>query len=268
MQTLTTINELTPTMMGNRNIVRDNTQRGEEIVKIELSKIIVRENFNVREDLGDIEGLAYSILGNGQTSPGRVDVLADGTFVLTDGHRRFAAMKMLAELGEAPLFKAIVNNTKTTEEQRILQMFTTQDNKPLEPNEIAELISRLINLGYKQADVAKKIGKTPAYISQMLSYANESPAIKQEVKNGNIQVSTVLKLQKQMPVQSERIEAVKKAVAKKVETNSVKAVTANKVTGKDTKQDKAEEMADAISKLFDLDASKYLALSNLIKSYL
>jgi len=262
------VNELTAAQLGNRNTVRDNTQRGEEIVKIELSKIVVRENFNVRQDYGDIDSLAYSILENGQTSPGRVDVLVDGTFVLTDGHRRFKAMQLLAELGHEPFFKAIVNTSKTTEEQRILQMFTTQDNKSLQPNEIAELINRLINLGHNQVSVAKKIGKTPAYISQMLSYANESPAIKEEVKKGNMTVSAVLKLQKDIPVQTERIKAVKDSVHHKVATKSATRITAQKVTGKDAKQDKANEMADAISKQFDLPHSEYLALSNLIKSYL
>ena len=126
-------------------------------------------------------------------------------------------------MGEKPLFKAIVNNSKTTEEQRILQMFTTQDNKPLDPVEVAELISRLINLGHNQSDIAKKIGKTPAYVSQMLSFANESPIIKKEVKKGNIKVSTVLKLQKDIPSQQKRVEAVQQAVSKKEKPQ--KAVT-------------------------------------------
>jgi ParB/RepB/Spo0J family partition protein len=267
MQTLQ-IAELTAQQLGNRNTVRDNTQRGEEIVKIEVGKIVIRDGFNVRQDLGDIESLAYSILENGQTSPGRVDVLADGTFVLTDGHRRFEALKLLVGIGHEPLFKAIVNNTKTTEEQRILQMFTTQDNKPLAPHEVAELIARLINLGHNQTTVAKKIGKTPAYISQMLSYANESLLIKEEVKNGNINVSTVLKLQKDIPVQSERVAAVQKAVEGKKQSSNPKSLTASKVTGKNAKQEKANEMADAISKQFDLPHGEYMALSNLIKSFL
>ena len=139
--------ELTQEMLANTTTIRENSTRGEDIVKIALNKIVVRDGFNVREDYGDIEGLAYSMIENGQLLPGRVDALADGTFCLTDGHRRFKAMQKLAELGHEPLFKAVVNSKKTTEEQRILQMFATQDNKPLNPNEVAELINRLINLG-------------------------------------------------------------------------------------------------------------------------
>jgi len=89
------IKELTKSNLGNVQTIRDNSTRGEEVVKIELDKIILREGFNVREDMGDLEGLAQSILENGQTIAGRVDVLVDGTFALVDGHRRFAACKLL-----------------------------------------------------------------------------------------------------------------------------------------------------------------------------
>lgn len=248
--------ELTPSVMGNREIIRQNTQRGEEVVKIELSKIVIRDNFNVREDYGDVQSLAYSILENGQTVPGRVDVLNDGTFVLTDGHRRFKALQILAEMGNEPFFKAIVNNTKTTEEQRILQIFTSQDNKPLQPHEIAELINRLINIGYTQVSVAKKIGKTPGYISQMLQFSHESPAIKEHVKNGNINVSTVLKLQKDIPVQSERVEAVKKAVTGKANGQVVTMADVKGKSIKELKEEKFTEVANQIIGLFGLERDK------------
>lgn len=277
MQTSTLqFSELTADQMGNRETVRQNTQRGEEVVKIELSKIVIREGFNVRQDYGDLNELAYSILENGQTVPGRVDVLNDGTFMLTDGHRRYKALNLLVDMGhDEPMFKAIVNNTKTTEEQRILQMFTTQDNKPLAPHEIAELIQRLINLGYNQTSVAKKIGKTPSYISQMLSYATESPVIKEHVNNGHLNVSTALKLQKEIPVQSERVAAVNRAVNDKKETaNNSKekktvTVSVKEVTGKDEDNlSKADRLTDKILELFEIDAFERTKLLKLVKGYL
>lgn len=248
--------ELTSSILGNREVVRQNTQRGEEIVKIELSKIIIRDNFNVREDYGDLNSLASSILENGQTLPGRVDVLSDGTFVLTDGHRRFKALQILEGMGHEPLFKAIVNNSKTTEEQRILQMFTTQDNKPLQQHEVAELINRLINLGHTPASVAKKIGKTPGYISQMLQFVRESPAIKEQVKNGKLSVSTALKLQKDFPIQSERVEAVKKAVSTKKDNKPVRVADVKGKSVKEEREEKFSEVANKIISLFGLERDK------------
>lgn len=270
--------EITADQIGTRDIARKNSTLGEQVIKIELSKISIRDGFNVRQDYGDLDSLALSILENGQTIPGKVDVLADGTFLLTDGHRRFKALQMLVEMGhDNPMFKATVNSTRISEEERIIQMFTTQDNKPLMPHEIAELIRRLVNLGYNQITVAKKIGKTPGYISQMMAYATESIVIKEHVTNGHLNVSTALKLQKEIPVQSERVAAVNKAVNAKKETvkdssdkdKKVAPVTVKEVTGKEEKKiSKPEELANEILQMFEMDDTFKTQLVSLIKSYL
>lgn len=229
--------EFTKADFGTRETIRDNTKRGDEIYQIPLDKVIVRDNFNVRHDFGDIEGLANSILQNGQTQAGIVDTLANGTFVLVDGHRRTLALKLIWErTGILPMFEARVNKKGTTEEQRILQMFTSQDNKQLTPHECATQLKRLMNLGYSnQSDIARKIGKTPAYVSQMLSYANESDLIKDEVVNGNISVATVIQLQKDIPSQPERIAKVKDAVKKAAEKKDQEPASKSKLPGKAAK---------------------------------
>jgi ParB/RepB/Spo0J family partition protein len=224
------ITEITKTDLGNTATIRENSTRGDETVKIALNKIVIRDSWNVRHDMGDIEGLATSIIENGQTVAGRVDVLEDGTFLLVDGHRRYAACKLLEKQGNEVFFKAIVNGSRTTEEQRILQMFTTQDNKQLLPNEVAELILRLINLGHDVPSVAKKIGKTTVYVSDMLEFAEEVPAIKNHVKKGVLTVAAAKEIRKQTPNTAERIERTNAAVAAKKEGKN--KITANDVTGK------------------------------------
>jgi ParB/RepB/Spo0J family partition protein len=225
------IQELTKQDLGNTTTVRENSTRtNDETVKISLDKIVIRDTWNVRHDMGDIRGLADSILANGQSVAGRVDVLADGTFLLVDGHRRYAACKLLEKDGNEVFFKAIVNGSRTTEEQRILQMFTTQDNKQLLPNEVAELILRLINLGHDVPSVAKKIGKSTVYVSDMLEFAEEVPAIKNHVKNGYLTVSAANKIRKAIPNTTERIAKTNAAVAAKKDGKN--KITASDVTGK------------------------------------
>lgn len=207
------VEELTVDQLGNRETIRANSFNSEQIVKISLDKITIREGFNVRQDYGDIKSLAASLSQNGQSLPGRVDILANGDFVLTDGHRRYRALQSLAEeTGEEMFFMAVVNKTKTTEEERILQMFTTQDNKPLAPVEIAELIQRLVNFGHDKKSIAKKIGKSTGYVENMLTFASEAPAIKAHVSNGKMKVTTALSLRKSTPNTTERIEKANKAV--------------------------------------------------------
>lgn len=238
--------ELTKDLLATRDIVRQNTQRGEEVVKIEIGKVSTREGFNVRTDYGNLQELADSILENGQAVPARVDALADGTFLLTDGHRRFEACKILEGRGHEVLFKAIVNSNKTTEEERILQMFTTQDNKPLLPIEVAELLKRMVNLGHDQTSIAKKIGKSITYVSQMISVANESVEVKNLVREGKITTSAVLKVKSQVASQTERTEMIKQAVVK----SEGKKITDEDVTNK--KANKVMELAVAICNKYEL----------------
>jgi len=239
------IKELNQDMLGNVQTVRENSQRGEEVVKIPLDKLVIREGFNVRTDYGDIEGLAQSILENGQTVAGRVDILENGTFLLVEGHRRVQALFHLKENGHQPVFKAIVNGKKTTEEQRIIQMFTTQDSKPLQPHEMAELFKRLVNLGYTPTEVASKVGKSYAYVSQMLSYSNESKEVKDAVEKGEIAVSTVVKLQKTIKSPTERKEAIIKTISEN-KSGYVTAKKVEKMSGRDPKEMSATKIANAV----------------------
>lgn len=221
---------ITKDQLANRDIIRANSTKFEDVIKIDLDKVVIRDGFNVRTDYGEIQELADSILENGQSEPGKVDALSDGTFALVEGHRRYRALHLIKQqTGDAPLFKATVNGSRTTEEQRIFLMFTTQQNKQLTPTEVSTLFQRLINLGYKTTDIAKKTGKTYQYVDQMLTFGTESPIIKDQVDKGAIAVATVIKLQKDIPVQNDRIEKVMQTIEAKPADK--KKVTLNDVTG-------------------------------------
>lgn len=271
--------------LGNREIARKNSQFVEAIIKIPIDKIIIREKFNVRSVFEGIEDLAQSLLENGQEQPGKVDVMADGTFVLTDGARRYKALKINQEKGYEVFFLATVNKKQTTEEQRIIQMFTTQDACPLKPFEVGRLIERLISLGWKQTDVAKKIGRTDAYVSQMLSYSREPQSVKSLVEAGTMTVTTVLDLQKKIPDQDEREKAILGAVRESKQeasneagefgraqdnTKSTKKITVEDVTGEDRKKGgiaKPSELAAAIALAYGLVEEDLSVMIDLIKSY-
>lgn len=253
---------LTKADLGNQQTVRENSLRAEEVVKIPISKVFVREGFNVRIDMGDLEGLADSIIENGQAVPGRVDVLANGTFALTEGERRYRALKIIQDkVGSEPFFKAIVNTKSTTEEQRIVQMFTTQDNKQLTPVEVAEVIKRLVNMGYNYSEIAKKIGKSHTYVSERYTFSQDSKVVKDAVANGDISISTAITLQKEIPEVDDRAKAVKQAVEKKQKK-------VEEISGKDRKEEKAKEIAYAILDALDFGTEYADSLINLIKKHL
>lgn len=187
--------QLTIKDIGNRDVARANSKPAEQLISIPLNNITIRKSFNVRQEYGDLQGLADSIKENGQCMPGRVDVLKNGTFLLVDGHRRYEAMKLIPD---KPPFKAFINVRETTEEDRLIQMFTTQDNKQLTPNEAAELIQRLLTFGKNQSQIAQRLGRSPSYISQMISFARKPEEVKEKVSRGE---TTIAKIMKRKPTE-------------------------------------------------------------------
>lgn len=221
---------------GNRATIRENAEKRDEYYWVDLEKIFIR--WNARTVFEGIEELAESLDENGQIMPGRVDVDADGNFYLTDGERRYRALWLLKNKGRDVKMMVIVNHGKTTEEDRIIQMFTTQDGMQLKPFEVSELIRRLFNFGYNQTTVAKKLGKSVSYVNQMLEFSRETEGVKNMVKEGHISVSAVAKIKKEIRNPKERSEAIQKAVEKGGK------VTAEKVTN--SKVRKSEQLADEI----------------------
>lgn len=209
---------LNPEDMGNRQTARDNAQLGQQVMKIPLDKLIIREGLNSRVDYGDIPELGRSLLQNGQRVPGRVDILTNGSFAIVAGHRRLEGWKWAQkETGEVAYFYAIVNTSgdKTTDEDRLFDQFITQHEKPLEQHEVAELFSRLIILGNSAKSIATRTGTTPAYISMMLKFSREPQEIKDAVIKKRLTVDTAVKLIGKIPNAEDRITALQSAEEKK-----------------------------------------------------
>jgi len=218
--------------------------------KVKLDSIVIRENFNVREDMGNLEELANSIKENGQIELCHVDVLKDENFLLTDGHRRYFALCILRDRGETDFLsmKCLVNDSRTTDEQRIVKMFTTQDNKQLTPNEVAKLFKYLLALKLTQHEIAKKVGKTDAYVSQIISYGKECDEVKDYVAKGLISYTSVIDLQKKIPDQDERLTRIRTAIFGEAKGNGKKPdalkAASNGVIANNSQKDNLDEIED------------------------
>lgn len=231
MQKTIPFKEFSKDQLANRDTYRAHSKRdSEEIVRIPLSQIVVRESggkrFNVRDlvNYGDAEvmsELAASLRTHGQITPGRVVALADGRFALISGHRRVAAWKIVEdEDRQECYFRAIVNKPATTETQLLLQSFFQE--KPLEQYEIAKVFTRLIDAGLSQQEIAEQTNKSAAYISQLLSFEQEPEEIKELVRFGKMTVNESLKIKSKIPNVPDRIAAVKTAAEKKWDANEKK----------------------------------------------
>lgn len=188
----------------------------DKFLRVDPRNIIVEDGFNVRQDYGDIDGLAEAIIENGQQVP--LIVVKHATdpdkYVLTDGHRRLRAVNLAIEKGHDFPYVNCLLSTASGIEARLLSMLVTgTGNKPFTPVEEAEAYQRLINRGYSTADIAKRVGKSLGHVTNMLELANAEKETKNMVASGEVSATTVINAMKEFQSPEEVTSIVKDAVA-------------------------------------------------------
>lgn len=168
-----------------------NTKRG-DLYSIDHRNIEVEEGFNSRIDYGDLDELAESIIANGQLDPCIVfKKRGEETYVLTEGHRRFAAIKIANGKGHNILVKAILGSNNI-EDRLLAQVITGTGKKPLNPVEEADVYKRLVNYGYEAKDIQEKTRKSLGHIYNMLRLADAPMKVKKAITSGEISATTVM----------------------------------------------------------------------------
>ncbi len=157
-------------------------EKDNKIIAISL-EIIEKNPFQPRESFDDkgIKELAESIKEKGIIQPIIVREHED-KYQIVAGERRFLAAK-LAGLKSIP---AIVKNISDEESAEIALIENVQ-RKDLNPIEEALAYKRLIDkFGYTQEELAKKIGKDRATITNSLRLLNLPDEIMEKLKSGLI----------------------------------------------------------------------------------
>jgi ParB/RepB/Spo0J family partition protein len=170
--------------------------------KVDPRNIEVREGFNIRTDYGDLDELAASIKSEGvkvslkghRKTDEKGKVIPD-KYVLTGGHRRLAACMLLLEQGNEPFRVPFSLEEKHyTDEQRLFDMFTENDGLPLSPVEKAEGVSRLLLLGYSPTEVANKLGKDLAFVSNMQALAQAPKKLKSMINQNHVSATVAMEI--------------------------------------------------------------------------
>jgi ParB family transcriptional regulator, chromosome partitioning protein len=142
---------------------------------------------NVRDDLGDLTGLAASIREHGIVQPLVVqpNPRRPGAFIVVAGHRRLAAAK-LAGLDEVPVsIRAAAGPGNAIE----LMLVENCQRSDLNPMEKAEAMGRLRAHGYTAARIAKATGLTISTISYYLSLLVLDAASRELVRDGQVKAA-------------------------------------------------------------------------------
>jgi ParB-like chromosome segregation protein Spo0J len=171
------------------------TVKRSDLLKVPSSLLRVKEGFNIRTDYGDIPELAESAKVNGIIVPLRGYKDKENgieVFIVTDGHRRTAALKLLLEQGVEVLVPFILESKGYSDEQRILDMFIMNDGKSLMPLEQAEGVRRLIAYGYSEKEIAGKLAKSEGYIRKLNSLNNAPKQLRNLIEQGVISATLAI----------------------------------------------------------------------------
>jgi ParB/RepB/Spo0J family partition protein len=231
-----------------------------DVLHLTPEQLTTDEGFNVRHDMGDIIMLAQSIARNGVKLPLRgysKGKTKDGLtmYVVTDGHRRLAAVKKLVANGEHSdlLVPFIAEPKGYTEEQRTIDLIVANDGAPLNMLEESEVYARLIdNYDYTLTSIAVRVGKSKMHISNCMKLRTAPADLQEQIRLGNIAPTTVLEM-----LQEDTPEEVEEKVGKAVQEKG------GRVTRKDLKKTEIKEESgepqkvkeDALDKMKRLSAA-------------
>jgi ParB family chromosome partitioning protein len=156
--------------------------------------------FNPRQELGDLQETADSLLERGQVQPVTVvtrqaflaahpaqdDHLGAARYVVIDGNRRLGAAR-LAGLDD---LRIDVNDALAASAADILEsaLVANLHRENLTPLEEAEALATLMKVYGSQRQVGRRVGKTSMWVSQRLALLNLTPELKVALRDGDINV--------------------------------------------------------------------------------
>lgn len=207
-----------------------------------LDKFVIEENFNIREDMGDLKALAAQLKAAFEKDPYSIPAVrghqgASGTVIVTDGHRKIAAAKLagLPELPYLPFSSDIL--------ERTVAMASLNAGKDLNEMEKARLIQRITGiLKERNPEISEKevrdfciesIGcaQSSYYNYKALLADNVSEDVQDLVAQGVVSSTVVRDLAKTNKEPQDLTNAVLALVNKQE-----KVTTSGKTTGKKTQK--------------------------------
>ncbi|QKW32481.1 ParB/RepB/Spo0J family partition protein (plasmid) [Nocardiopsis flavescens] len=155
---------------------------------------------NPREEMGDLEELAQSLVRHGlrqpvsvvprrafvELRPEREKELGEAAFVVINGNRRLAA----ARLAGLETLAVHVSGSFGDDlgAMRAAVLVENIHRKDLEPLEEARAVAELVELHGTQSEAAEHVGKSQGWVSQRLSLLNLVPELQERLGSGEMRV--------------------------------------------------------------------------------
>lgn len=220
------------------------------VIQLALDQILVDESKNMRRfppSAKSIQEMANSIKANGMLQHMIVQPIGepngDGkTHELVAGFRRYKALQLLSETGDMAF-----DTIPVTVGERpgwVLNLVENKDRQEPSAIDYAYAITTRVAAGEEKQAIAKEIGKTPAWVTQISKMVELRAEVQKKIHNGDIPV----RLARELPLltEEEQDERIAKFEAGMGATE-VAEESARKRRGKKGKKNSRDEGSSIIS---------------------
>ncbi|MEV0449852.1 ParB/RepB/Spo0J family partition protein [Streptomyces sp. NPDC050600] len=189
-------------------------------------RLLAHNPFNPREELTEIDETAASLREKGQIQPvtvvrraaflaahpGQEETLGEAEYVVIDGNRRLKAAGK-AELAE---LRIDVNDALAATAADILEtaLIANVHRVDVAPLDQAKALEELVRVHGSQGKVAKRLGKTPPWVSQRLALLELTDELQEKVESGTLKVEPARRIGR-LPKEQQAAEAEKAMAAAK-----------------------------------------------------
>lgn len=179
--------------------LKDFAEGRSDIYRIDPKKLQIKEGWNSRDfsdpaNIEHVKQLELSIESEGVKEPLKVSV-EDNIPYVTNGECRFRAVQNLLARGvEIKTVPVMGEDRFANEADRLFTQFLSNSGKPFGPIENARLFKRLLDMGWKQQDIAKKTGFSGGRISQLLELLTLPQVLQKFITEGRASASMVLQV--------------------------------------------------------------------------
>lgn len=216
-----------------------------ELFHLAPDSLAIKDGWNARDprepnNATHIDELAKSIAEIGVKEP-LTGVWEDGKFFITNGHMRYFAIQKAIKAGaEIKSVPAKTESRAASEADRVLTQIVSNSGKPLEPLEMAEVFKRLVDFGWKETDIAAKVGKTKNYVADLLRLRASGDEVTAPVRAGKVSATLAAQTLRKVKGDGKKAAAQIKAGVKSAAKKGKKKATAKDIGQKSVKTEMKE----------------------------
>lgn len=156
------------------------------------------QDYNVRdmnsaETTAHIRSMADAIKAGGTSAFPPITIgQVDGKIYVYSGYCRRRAF-ILAKNEGAPIKGILAVANTQSDEDRTVDLLTSNNGLPLTPMEKAKAVKRLLMFSWTPAEVASRLGISISSVGNLIALLNAPTEIKQLVEDGRVSATTAIK---------------------------------------------------------------------------